>query len=284
VGDSILVTGTSTGLGLEIAVYLAERGFDVWASMRDLGRRTDLDQATARRSAQLHVLQLDITDKESIERAVRAVVDQAGCIYGLVNNAGIGLRGYFEDLSEDEIRQVFEVNVFGTMSVTRALLPHMRAARRGRIAIITSVGGRIGSLGVSAYCATKFAQEGFGESLAQEVLPFGIYVSLIEPAIIKTKRWGANRGVAKQALSPESPYCAWFRKSERLADQLVETSPTKPLEVAEAVHRALTARRPRLRYMVGRRAGLVVALRRYLPGELFERLYFGEAVRRVTTG
>jgi NAD(P)-dependent dehydrogenase (short-subunit alcohol dehydrogenase family) len=281
--NSVLVTGTSTGLGLETAVYLAERGFEVYASMRDLGRRGALDEAAARRSVELHVLQLDITDKVSIDRAVQAVVERSGGIYGLINNAGIGLRGYFEDLSEEEIRHVFEVNVFGTMAVTRAVLPHMRAARRGRIVIITSVGGLIGSLAVSAYCATKFAQEGFGESLAQEVVPFGIYVSLVEPAIIKTERWGIKRGIAKGAQDPESPYYAWFRESERLADRLVETSPTKPVDVAKAVYSALTARRPKLRYMVGRRAGLVVALRRYLPGELFERFYFGEAVRRVTT-
>ena len=279
---SVLITGASTGLGLETAVYLAERGFEVYASMRDLQRRPALDEAATRRKVQLHVLRLDITDKESIDRAVRTVIEQAGGIYGLVNNAGIGLRGYFEDLSEEEIRRVFEVNVFGTMAVTRAVLPYMRAARRGHIVIITSVGGLIASLAVSAYCATKFAQEGFGESLAQELVPFGIYVSLVEPAIIKTERWGINRAVAKKALEPESPYYAWFRESERLADQVVETSPTKPVEVAEAVYSALTARRPKLRYMVGRRAGLVVALRRYLPAELFERLGFGEAIRRVT--
>jgi NAD(P)-dependent dehydrogenase (short-subunit alcohol dehydrogenase family) len=228
------------------------------------------------------VLQLDITDGASIEAAVRGVVDRSGGIFALVNNAGIGLRGYFEDLSDEEIRQVFDANVFGTMAVTREVLPHMRAARRGRIIIITSVGGRIGSLAVSAYCASKFAQEGFGESLAQEVVPFGIHVSLVEPAIIKTERWGLNRATAKGALTSESPYSAWFRESERLANRLVETSPTRPVDVARAVHRALSASRPKLRYVVGWRAGLVIALRRHLPGELFERLYFGEAVRRVT--
>ena len=280
--NSVLITGASTGLGLEIALYLADRGLEVYASVRDLGQRSALDEAAARRGVQLHVLQLDITKKDEIEEAVGMVVEQSGGIYGLVNNAGIGLRGYFEDLSEEEIRSVFETNVFGTMAITRAVLPHMRVAKRGRIVIVTSVGGRIGAFAVSAYCATKFAQEGFGESLAQEVIPFGIYVSMVEPAIIKTERWGANRGVARGALNPQSPYYAWFRASERLADHLVETSPTQPVDVAGAVCNALTARRPRLRYIVGRRTSLVMTLRRYLPGELFERLYFGEAVRRVT--
>ncbi len=278
---SVLVTGASTGLGLEISLYLAERGFEVYASMRDLRRRAAIDKAVAQRGIHLHVLQLDIRKKDEIDKAVHTVVDLSGGIYGLVNNAGIGLRGYFEDLSEEEICSVFETNVFGTMEMTRAVLPHMRAAKQGRIVIVTSIGGRIGSLAVSAYCATKFAQEGFGESLAQEVMPLGIYVSLVEPAIIKTERWGANRAVARGALNPQSPYHAWFRGSENLADRLVETSPTKPVDVACAVYRSLIARRPRLRYMVGRRANLVMIIKRCLPGGLFERLYSGEAVRRV---
>jgi len=281
--DSVLITGASTGLGLETAVYLAEQGFKVYASIPSLSQRETLDAAVTRRGVHLEVLELDITDRACICEIVARIVEQSGGIYGVVNNAGIGLRGYFEDLSEEEIRQVFEVNVFGTMAMTRAVLPYMRAAGRGRIIMITSVGGRIGSLAVSAYCATKFAQEGFGESLAQEVVPFGIYVSLVEPAIVKTERWTIHRGVAKGALDPNSPYYAWFRESERLADRLVETSPARPIDVAKAVHSALTARRPKLRYIVGRRASLVLALRRYLPGELFERFYFGEAMRRVTS-
>lgn len=280
--NSVLITGTSTGLGLETAVYLAEQGFEVYASMRDLRGRAALDEAAARRKVSLHVLQLDITNKDDIAQAVHTIVEQSGGIYGLVNNGGIGLRGYFEDLTEEEIHQIFQVNVFGTMAMTRAVLPHMRAARRGRIVIISSIAGLIGALALSSYCATKFAQEGFGESLAQEVMPFGIYVSLIEPGIVKNERWGVNRNIAKRALDPASPYSAWFREAERLADRVVDTSPTKAVDVARAVHKVLTVRRPRIRYMVGRRAGLVVALRRYLPRALFDRLYFGTIVRLVT--
>jgi NAD(P)-dependent dehydrogenase (short-subunit alcohol dehydrogenase family) len=227
------------------------------------------------------VLELDITNKESIQRAVQTIVSETGGLYGLINNAGLGLRGYFEVLGVDEIRQVFDANVFGTMAITRAVLPTMRAARRGRIIIITSVASKVAAMGLSAYCSSKFAQEGFGEAVAQEVMPFGIYVSLIEPAIIKTERWSVNRGTARGALNPASPYHAWFVAGERTADRLVESSPTKPLDVAKRVHLALTTSRPRLRYIVGWRAGLIVTLRRYLPGELFERLYFGTSIRRV---
>jgi NAD(P)-dependent dehydrogenase (short-subunit alcohol dehydrogenase family) len=201
-----------------------------------------------------------------------------------VNNAGIGLRGCFEDLTDGEIRQVFEANVFGTMAVTRRVLPSMRAAGRGRIVTITSVGGRIATFGLSAYCSSKFAQEGFGEALALELEPFGIRSILIEPGIIKTSRWTVNRGTGANALDPESPYCAMFRRHEELADRFVESRKTRPEHVAKAVYRALVARRPRMRYVVGRPASVVIALRGLLPDGLFERVYFGSLLRHIKGG
>lgn len=280
--DSVLVTGSSTGLGLETAVYLAERGFEVYASMRNLERRGVLEDAAARRNVEVHVLQLDITDRSSIDRAVRTVVERSDGIYGLVNSAGIGLRGFFEDLAEEEIRQLFEVNVFGAMSVTREVLPHMRVVRRGRIVIIGSAGGRVGSMTISAYCASKFALEGFGESLASEVAPLGLYVSLIEPGLVMTPHFTVNRGRAKAATDPNSPYHAWFVQHEKLVDDILRANRITPVDVARAVHRALTAKRPRLRYVVGWRAKLLIWLRRYLPAELFERVYSWQMTRLVT--
>jgi NAD(P)-dependent dehydrogenase (short-subunit alcohol dehydrogenase family) len=241
-----------------------------------------LNALAAERKVPLRVLPMDVTDHASIQQAVHTIVLESGGIYGVVNNAGIGLRGYFEDLADEEVRQVFNANVFGVMAVTKAVLPYMREARRGRIILISSVGGRIGALGVSAYCATKFAVEGFGESLFQEVAPLGVQVVLIEPGIIKTERWTTNRGLAKGALNPESPYHNWFRQVEKESDRLVRASTATPVDVAALVHEALTAARPRLRYMVGRKAKLAVALKRWMPGELFERLYFGLVMRRVT--
>jgi NAD(P)-dependent dehydrogenase (short-subunit alcohol dehydrogenase family) len=228
------------------------------------------------------VLPLDVTNRDSIQHAVQTIVTETGGIYAVINNAGIGLRGYFEDLADDEIRQVFDANVIGLMAVTKAVLPYMRQARRGRIILMSSVGGRIGSLGVTAYCSTKFAVEGFGESLFQELAPLGVRVVLIEPGIIKTERWTTNRGLAKGALNPDSPYHEWFCQAEKESDQLVRASVATPADVAAVVHRALSVERPRLRYMVGRKAKLAVALRRWLPGELFERVYFGISMRRVT--
>lgn len=281
--DSVIVTGSGTGLGKETSLYLAQRGFRVYAAVLTSEQAETVAGAAREQGlSNLRAPIMDITDPASVRSCVDEVVRETGGVYGLVNNAGIGLRGFFEDLTESEIRRLFDVNIFGTMAVTRAVLPHMRAARRGRVVIVTSIGGRIGSLGVSTYCATKFAQEGFGECLYQELLPFGVYVSLVEPAIVKTERWGIHRGVAQGAENPDSPYYRWFRREEALADRLANSSPTRPAHVARAIHRALTAARPRLRYMVGRRAKLVYLLRRYLPDRLFETLYFGGVVRYVT--
>ena len=280
--DSVLITGASGGLGLETALYLAKRNFDVYATMPDLSEQESVDEAASRHGVKLRSLRLDVTDQSSIDEAFAVVAKESGGVYGLVNNAGIALRGFYEDLLDEEVRRAFDVNVLGTMRVTRRALPYMREARRGRIVIISSIGGRIGSLAVSVYSACKFAQEGFGESLYQELKPLGIQVSLVAPAIVATERWGVHRGYSKRATDPDSPYHDWFLESQRLTDKLVASTPTKPVHVAQAVHRALTAKRPRLRYVVGWRARLVIALRKYLPGELFEKLYFGMVIRKVT--
>jgi NAD(P)-dependent dehydrogenase (short-subunit alcohol dehydrogenase family) len=280
--DSILVTGASTGLGREMSLHLAERGFQVYATIREMSGADSLLEDASRRRVQLKVLPLDVTNKSSIEHAVETIVAETGGIYGVINNAGVGLRGYFEDLDDHDIRQMFDANLFGVMDVTRAVLPHMRKAQRGRILLISSVGGRIGSLGVSTYCSTKFALEGFGESLFMELAPLGIRVVLIEPGIIKTERWSINRGVAPRAKDPNSPYYTWFQKLEAEADKLVQASTATPADVAATIYKALTSPDPKLRYMIGRKAKLAVALRRWVPGELFERIYFGTIMRRVT--
>ena len=278
----VVVTGASSGIGMETALHLASRGYQVCATMRDLSRRGALDAEAARRKVDLLVEALDVTDPASIEMRVRSLVGRYGGISGLVSNAGFQMRGYFEDMTDAEIRSVFEVNLFGTMNVIRAVLPVMRAARQGRIVIVSSVGGLLGSPALSAYCASKHALEGFGESLWLEGRALGIQVSLVEPAIVQTEIWRGNKRLAAAALSPTSPYRDWFLAEERLADQVVATAPTTTVDVARAAHQAFAARRPRLRYLVGRRAALLLLFRRYLPAALFERLYFGEVIRRIT--
>jgi NAD(P)-dependent dehydrogenase (short-subunit alcohol dehydrogenase family) len=280
-GDPVIVTGSSTGLGLETALHLAEKGFRVFATVRNPASRSDVLDAASERGVGLEVLHLDLANPATIVEAVEAVVDEAGGIFGLVNNGGVGLRGAVEDSSEEEIRQVFETNVLGTVAVTRAVLPHMRAAGCGRIVTITSVGGRVPGFGVSIYCSSKFAQEGLAEGLALELAPFGIQSIIVEPGIIKTPRWAEHRGTAEGARDVSSPYYALFWASEAIADQLVEWSPTRPSDIAAAVETALTVQEPRLRYAVGRGAAAVMFLRRHLPQRFFERRYYGGQLRRL---
>jgi NAD(P)-dependent dehydrogenase (short-subunit alcohol dehydrogenase family) len=279
---TVIVTGCSSGLGLETAVYLAERGFRVCATMRDIRKRERLDREAGRRGVALDVLPLDVTNEPAVRAAIDSVADRYGDLYGVVNNAGVLLRGFFEDLGDDEIRQVFETNVFGTMAVTRAVLPHLRRAGRGRVVIISSIGGRLGSPALTAYCGSKFALEGFGEALVQEVQPLGVHVSLVAPAMIVSEMWRGNRGLARGSTNPASPYHDSFLNEERWADEWLASSPTQPADVADAVYSALTVDRPPLRYVVGKRAARVLALRSLLPGELFERFYFGLTLRHTT--
>ncbi len=278
----VLVTGCSTGLGLDAAVHLAQKGFKVYATMRDLSRSDTLETEARTRGVTLELLQLDVTDTDSIDAAVSTILENDGRIYGLVNNAGIGLRGCLEDLTDAEIRESYEANVFGTINVTKRVLPHMRVAHEGRIINITSVAGRISSFGLSMYCSAKFALEGMSEALYLETAPFGVKTVIIEPGIINTSRWSHNRGNSAQALDPKSPYYRLFRRAEVLADHRVEVSKTRPEDVSKTIFRALTEENPRLRYVVGRPAGLAILAKRYLPERLFEKLYFGSILREIT--
>jgi NAD(P)-dependent dehydrogenase (short-subunit alcohol dehydrogenase family) len=280
--DAVLVTGASSGIGLEIAVFLARQGYRVYATMRNLDRRGELDAAAARHKVELDVLQLDITDDASIHEALRTIAGRSGALYGLVNNAGAILRGYFEDVSDQELRGVFESNVFGTLALTRAVLPMMREARRGRVIIMSSTGGRLGSPGNSAYCASKFALEGFAECLLQEMVLFDVQVSLVEPGFVSTELFGRNRHIASRAMAADSPYRGWFQKLEQLTDDEVKSAVVTPTDVAKVVFEILEAERPRLRYLVGTRGRFLINLRRYLPGEIFDRFWIREMTRRVT--
>jgi NAD(P)-dependent dehydrogenase (short-subunit alcohol dehydrogenase family) len=279
--DAVIITGCGTGIGLATALHLAGQGFRVFATVRNLDQRDEILHAAGQRGVQLEVLRLDLTDRASIDEAVSAVVEAAGGVYALVNNGGVGLRGCTEDCSEEEIRRLFDTNVLGTIAVTQAVLPHMRDAKCGRIVTVSSVGGRVCGWGVTMYCATKFAQEALGEGLAQELAPFGIQSVLVEPGMTKTTRWSRHRGTAARAADPASPYHDLFWASEAIADKFVERSRTRPEDVANAIHEALTATQPKMRYVVGRGASLVISLRRHMPPTLFERLYFGGHIRRL---
>src|SRR5688572_3980715 len=275
--DVALITGASSGFGLLTAVELARAGLRVFASMRDPSRDDRLRAALAEARVEAAVVQLDVTDPGSIMRAVEEVERAAGRIDVIVNNAGYGLGGAVEDLTMGELREQFETNFFGLVAVTKAVLPGMRERRHGRIINVSSVSGRVAFPGVAAYSASKFAVEGFSESMRHELLPFEVYVSLVEPGTFRTDIFDRNRRVAARASDPSSAWAEMTRKISAIVDGRVERSTADPRDVALVIAEIATAPRPRLRYLVGRDARAQKLLSRLLPDRLWET-----AVGRVT--
>jgi NAD(P)-dependent dehydrogenase (short-subunit alcohol dehydrogenase family) len=257
---SVLITGCSSGFGLETAVLLAKSGFRVFASMRDLAKRGRLDAALAAAGVTAEILQLDVTDEASIRASVDAVLARAGTIDALVNNAGMGIGGFVEDLTLDDYRRQFETNFFGLVAMTKAVLPHMRRARSGHIVNLSSIGGRTANAILSAYNASKHAVEGFSESLAFETALFNVQVVLIEPGTFKTEIFESNRQLAAGARDPASPYFEVSRALETRVDEMYGRFADDPRKVAEAIRHALVTPRPRLRYLVGRDAKFSAAI------------------------
>lgn len=281
-GDTILITGAGSGLGLECALHLAEQGYRVFGSVLSDAEANVLRGQAQTRNVGIELVKMDVTDDQQVRSCVQRILHEVGRLDGLVHFAGLGLRGFFEDLSLSEIRRVFDVNVFGTMAVTQAVLPHMREAKRGRIILTSSAAGRMGSMSIGGYASSKFAVEGFAECLKQEVAPFGIYVSLLEPGLIATPHFTINRNRARRAMDPGSPYYKWFCQHEKIVDNMIERQSFTSADVARVVHNILTARKPKLRYMIGWKVQVILSMRRYIPGEWFESAYWS-VVRRMVT-
>lgn len=271
---SVLITGCSSGFGLESALALARGGWRVFATMRDLDRRGPLEQAIDRAGvgpagvhadgvgAAVELLQLDVRDQGSIDRAVTQVLTRTGgTLHAVVHNAGIGDAGFFEDVPDEQMRRVMDTNFFGTLALTRAVLPVMRTQRHGRVVVVSSAGAFTGQPAMSAYVASKWALEGWAESLAIEVAGFGIDVALIEPGAHKTGIWDAAK-IASPELSPYRPLVTIMEPRIRA---MVERDAGDPAEVGARIVAVLSARRPRLRHPVGRDAWIMRVLSHVLP-------------------
>jgi NAD(P)-dependent dehydrogenase (short-subunit alcohol dehydrogenase family) len=250
-----LITGCSTGIGLETAVHFAELGHTVYASMRNLERAQPLRDAAGSRRVSVHIIQLDVTDERSIERAVEDVLAREGHIDVLVNNAGIGALRATELTTDDEAHAIFETNYFGALRMIRAVLPSMRELRRGTIVNISSVAGRIAPGGMSAYPASKWALEAASEALAQEVTSFGIRVAIIEPGFIVTPI--LDKALDSLTPDPSSPYADLERRVSVIFGQARETGSPSTL-VAKAIAHAVSTGDPQLRYLVGIDANTLV--------------------------
>lgn len=258
----VLVTGSTSGFGQAIAMALHQRACRVFGTTR--GAADDAG------SGGHELVTMNVDSEESVGAGVAEVLRRAGRIDVLVNNAGFGYAGAIEDTSVAEARSQFETNFFGIHRLCRAVLPHMRARRSGRIVNMSSLGGLISVPFQAMYCASKFAIEAYTEALRMETRPFGIHVSMIEPGDFAT-RFTANRRMTA-ASAAESPYAARCRSAVRqmAAD---ESGNADIGPVVRAVIRAVEADAPRLRYQAASAAQrVIVALRPLLPSSLFESL------------
>jgi NAD(P)-dependent dehydrogenase (short-subunit alcohol dehydrogenase family) len=271
---SVLITGTSSGLGLETAVELAGRGWHVVASMRDPGKRSALDDRTREAGLDpLDVVALDVTDADSAKHAVEETLGlTGGRLDALVSNAGTASGGAFEDTDEAEWQRVLDTNLLGAMRLTKLVLPVMREQRAGRLLLVSSDSARYGNPALSLYCASKWALEGWAESLAYEVEPFGVRVVLLEPGNYDTAIWSTTPRVTP----PGSAYAGLLGAVGRFVEEQHLPRSRDPREVARAAARALGADRPPFRVAVGPDARLAAVLGR-LPYRAT-----AVAVRRLT--
>lgn len=261
-----LVTGASSGIGEATALRLLALGFTVYGAARRVDRMRELA------ASGIHTLAMDVTDDASMQSAVAQIIDETGRIDVLVNNAGYGSYGAIEDTSIDEARRQFDVNVFGAMRLTQLVLPHMRAQGSGTIVNISSMGGKIYTPLGGWYHGTKFAVEALSDALRLETAPFGIDVVVIEPGGIATE-WG---GIAAENVLKTSGTGPYARQATAIAGTLGSPAAAErdssPWVVANAIGRAVTARRPKTRYVVGYGAKPLIALRWLLPDRAFDVL------------
>jgi NAD(P)-dependent dehydrogenase (short-subunit alcohol dehydrogenase family) len=253
-----LVTGASSGIGKATALALGEAGFEVVGTSRDTSRITDRGGIT--------FLDLDVTSDESVADVVDRVIGRFGRIDVVVNNAGVGVAGAAEESSVVQAQDVFDINVFGAIRVTRAVLPHMRGRRAGRIINISSVLGLVPAPYAAVYAATKHAIEGYSESVDHEVREHGVRVLLVEPAYTKT-------AFETNTLPPDAPLSVYAEQRlifGRLTAAAIEGG-DDPAVVAKVVVAAATDAKPRLRYTAGPLAGRVRTLRRFAPSRAFDK-------------
>ena len=271
---TVLVTGASTGIGHATVLHLRELGFDPIAAVR---KNEDAERLAAQGA---RTARIDVTDADQIVAAREALGDEP--LAGLVNNAGIAVAAPLEFLPIDRLRQQLEINLVGQVAVTQAFLPALRRAR-GRVVNVSSIGGLVGLPLVGAYAASKFGLEGVSDSLRRELRAQGVEVVLIEPGGVKTPIWKKGERLADEMTEGMPP------EAERLYGRMIEALRTEtakieqergiePREVAEVIGRALTAPRPRARYLVGRDAKMRAPMAKILPDRVMDRL-IGRALR-----
>lgn len=275
----VLITGAGAGIGRDLAMFLAEQGVRVYATMRKPERFAPFEAEARERGLldSMRLLNLDVTKPEQIDAAVEtlfreeaeALNSESPPLLTLINNAGVGIAGAVEELELADFRRIMETNYFGCVALTKAFLPYMRKSRQGRIIQISSGFGRVGAPLMSAYNASKFALEGFSEALRFEMLPFNVFVSLIEPGPVKTD-FGENMDPSPAVN--DSPYAKIYQRGEQ-AVQASARMASDARDISKTVYKAIEARYPQLRYEVGIGGYLAKVTNQFAPQDLIEGLY-----------
>lgn len=270
-----LVTGSSSGIGLETSLLLARNGFYTYATMRNLEKSKAINNLKQKEKLSLEILQLDVNNDESVKEAIQKVTNEQERIDVLINNAGYALVGAFEELSVKDFKEQFETNVFGVIRVTQAVLPIMRRQRNGTIINISSIAGKIGFPLTSAYVSSKFALEGLSESIAYEIEQFGIKVILIEPGVIKTNFNNNIKVGERVAINSNSPYGEMTQKRISRFKPRFESG-TPPIEVAKVILKTITSTENQsssvLRYLVGTDALKLIEIRNNMSDKEFRKI------------
>lgn len=260
---TVLITGASSGIGEAAVAAFASRGWNVAATMRTVPPTNPFASF-----ATVTCYPLDVTSGESIRHAFRSVIEQHGRINVVVNNAGYGVEGIFEGMSDEVIEKQFDTNVFGLMRVTREAIHHMRGQGGGTIIQVASMGGRLTFPLYSIYHGTKWAVEGFSESLHYELLPFNIRIKLIEPGIVRTQFTGRSKISVGATFTTD--YDSHLDKIRKQTIELGKRA-VAPEKIARGILKAATDKSNRMRYPVGYPAPSLLRLRRYIP----DSWYFG---------
>ena len=246
---TVLITGSSTGIGLETALHFARHGYEVYATCRNPDGAEQLKEALAREGLSVSVVRIDVDDSTSVVIGVGEVIDRAGRVDVLVNNAGIAAGGPLELVPVEAAKAAFETNYFGAIRMIQAVLPGMREQRRGTIINVTSAAGRVAVAIQGHYTASKYALEGASEVLAQEVASFGIRVAVVEPGVILTPIFEKNA----VEPGPKTPYDTLIKRLWKFYESQLR-NPTLPIAVAEVILHAVETDVPKLRYLVGKDA------------------------------
>ena len=266
----VLITGCSSGIGLLTALHFARKGDRVYASMRNTAKAGELEKARQAESLPIEVIQLDVTEDGSVARAVKQIMDGAGRIDVLVNNAGLAHLGPMEETDDDELKEIFETNFFGAMRVTRAVAPHMREQRSGTIVNISSMAAVVTVPFRGVYSATKRALEAASESFRYELHSFGVRVLIIEPGGFDTKM--DDNGRVPRRFTDRSPYAETEKRYAAVLAQIPAANERGDASaVAELIYNAVQEEQPKVRYVIGRDAELVAGARQQLDDEQFEQ-------------